>query len=147
MPPTRRVSHATVVGAVQCRVHVNPPCRTLCAHRWLHDKIHHFQVKLCLGLVRWFFKASSSSCNCVGLCNEPIRIRSHIVCPRQDGHHIQRNPVHIIRGHREQAQGKYFDMPGPKLYIAEIGSYGKNGRPNPSWPLRRKGHRIRKVHC
>ena len=31
------------------------------------------------------------------------------------------------RGHRKQ--GTYFDMPGPKLYIAEIGSYGKNGRP------------------
>ena len=97
------------------------------AHRWLHHAIHKCCIILMfLGLVAWFFFPHLASVWVVSIA------MSLLVCVVKS--RFQPRIVQMVNAFKNHGpyrghgwQGRNYDM--PKLYIAETGIDGKDGRP------------------
>ena len=102
-------------------------CAVFKAHRCLHDKIHKFSIMLlCFSSVGWLFFPDVGIiwAFAISLSLLEIVLKS-LFQPRI----VQTVNAYKLHGPYRGAsmRGMYYDM--PKLYIAETGSYGTNGRP------------------
>ena len=95
------------------------------AHRWLHDKINKFSIMLFwLSFVGWFVFPHVRTIWAIAMSLSLLEI----VLKWQFQPRIIRTVDAKRHGPYIGASGTTnFDM--PKLYIAETGSYGTNGRP------------------